>query len=246
MSTPTPELIKPVYEWHTRVATYDVGPDRLLTPSAQLRLQQEAGELHFGEGGLHFQGVAACGLAFVVAQNNAVITRRPEVGERIVLKTWSKGVQGAKFLRSYRFEDENGNVLIDSTASFVLVDVENHTLLRPSQFPFHVKHNEETQNDCPLPPRLRMPAEAIPSGTHTVRFSELDFNGHLNNTRYADIVFDALSADKAANLKEFSVAFVKEAKLHDTLTLTTAEEDGYTFLQATKEDGTVCFTARVK
>ena len=241
-----PERIRPVYEWHTQVATYDVGPDRLLTPSAQLRLQQEAGERHFGEGGLNFDGVAAFGMAFVVLQNNAVVYRRPAIGEAVTVKTWSRNVKGMRFFRCYRFEDAQGHILIDSVASFALVDVREHTLLRPSQFPAEVAHQPDLPHGCPDPAKLRLPETMTPCGEHPVRLSELDFNGHLNNTRYADIVFDNLPAETASQMSGFSITFSHEAKCGDVLQLARARrEDGAWMLTAQNGDQT-CFTAEVR
>lgn len=237
------EAIQPVFSWHTRVATTDVGPDRLLTPSAQLRYQQEAGELHFGEGGLGFDAIAAMGMAFLVLQNNCVIYRRPASGEPIVVKTWSHSVKGIKFYRCYRFEDAAGNVLIDSMAVFALVDVKAHTLLRPSAFPYDIPHLDSEPHTCPLPPRLKMPADAAPCGEHVVTYSQLDFNAHLNNTRYADIAFDHLPPETAAQMTGFSLTFAHEARCGDKLTLTAATEENARLLCAQNGEET-CFIFR--
>ena len=245
MNTFAIDRIVPVYEWHTRVATTDVGPDRLLTPAAQLRFQQEAGERHFGAGGLGFQGVAEHGLAFVIVQNNCRVIRRPAACEEITVKTWSRCVKGAKFYRCYRFEDAEGNVLIDSVGVFVLVDVNHHTMLRPSQFPYDMPHCPDGDNTCPDPVRLRLPEAAEACPAHTVRLSELDFNAHLNNTRYADIVFDCLPADAAATMDGFSIAFMHEAKAGDVLALTRAYDNGAWYVQAQNGENT-CFTAQVR
>lgn len=241
-----PERIKPIYEWRTQVATYDVGPDRLLTPSAQLRLQQEVGERHFGEGGLNFEGVAAFGMAFVVLQNNAVIIRRPAIGEEIVIKTWSRNVKGMRFFRCYRFEDAAGNTLIDSIASFALVDVKEHTLLRPTQFPVEVEHQPDLPHSCPEPAKLKMPEQAQACGEHTVTLSQLDFNGHLNNTRYADIVFDYLPADTASTMRGFSITFSHEAKQGDVLALSRVKNENGAWLVTAQNGDQTCFTAEVR
>ena len=240
-----PEQIRDVYEWHTRIASYDVGPDRLLTPAAQLRLQQEAGERHFGEGGLHFEGIAAFGMAFLVLENNAVITRRPSIGEEITVKTWSRNIKGLRFFRCYRFEDAAGHTLIDSVASFALVDLNTHMLLRPSSFPIEVAHCPDLPHTCPDPARITVPAASEPCGDHTVALSELDFNGHLNNTRYADILFDVLPPDTAAQMRGFSITFSREARLGDCLKLLRVkDEKGWTVAAQNGENP--CFAARVE
>ena len=245
MREPHPECIPAVFAWHTRVATTDVGEDRLLTPSAQLRFQQEAGELHFSEGNLGFEGVAALGMAFVAVQNNCVILRRPTVGEAITVTTWSEGIRGVKFFRRYRFTDASGETLIDSVATFVLVDMKEHRMLRSSEFPFEVLHAPDEPHICPEPPRLRASKTATACGTHKVTVSQLDFNGHLNNTRYADIVFDFLPPKTASTMEGFSIAFSKEAKLGDTLTVFVEKQDEQWFLHAQNGDD-VCFTAQVR
>ncbi len=241
---PCPEKIVPVYSWHTRVQTVDVGPDRLLTPTAQLRLQQEVGERHFGEGGLGFDRLASLGMAFLIIQNNAVIYRRPQAGEAIVVKTWSHSVKGIKFFRCYRFETEDGACLIDSLAVFALVDVHSHRLLRPSEFTFDVPHVSDLPHTCPMPPRLRE-EEGEAAGEHRVTASQLDFNGHLNNTRYADIAFDALDADAPARMNGFSILFAHEARLGDTLRMTRADsDDAWTVIAHNGEK--LCFIARIE
>jgi len=240
-----PELIVPIYAWHTRVQTVDVGPDRRMTPTAQLRLQQEVGERHFSEGGLGFDRLAGLGLAFLMIANNAVIHRRPSAGEAIVVKTWSHSVKGIKFYRCYRFETEQGERLIDSVAVFALVDVKEHRLLRPADFPFVISHVSDEPHTCPMPARLREPQEVTSTGEHRVTVSQLDFNGHLNNTRYADIAFDALPPDAAACMSGFSIRFEREAKLGDTLSVAVSAEE-QAWIVSAKNGGELCFVAQIR
>lgn len=240
-----PEAIKSVYEWHTTVATVDVGPDRLLTPTAQLRMQQEVGEMHFSEGGLGFDSIADLGMAFLLSQNHAVIYRRPKACEAVTVKTWSHSVKGIRFFRCYRFEDADGQTLIDSTAAFVLVDVKAHTLLRPKSFPYAVPHCPDLPHTCEMPPTLKKADEMTFIGKDVVRYSQLDFNGHLNNTRYADIVFDHLPNDVMPRLKGFSIGFVHEAKQGDTLSVSCAQQENGYLLHAQNGEQT-CFLAEVR
>ena len=44
--------------------------------------------------------------------------------------------------------------------------------------------------------------------TKTVRYSDLDINGHMNNTKYADVLVDALSVD------ELKDRFISEMQLN--------------------------------
>lgn len=251
MNPVCPQNIQAVYAMNTRISTFDVDPDRLLTPSAQLRLQQEVGERHFGEGGMGFEGMAAAGLAFVTVQNNCVIYRRPAVNEQVTLETWNRGTRGVRFFRGYRFLSASGELLIDSTCSFALVDVHTHTLERPEAFeriaPLAAVPAPVRESTCPDPQRIRLPSSMTEAGRHTVRYSQLDFNGHLNNTCYADVMCDYAPLSPVGKaVKGFSVIYLHEAKQGDTLSLTAAmqqEEEGVRLFMQGDNGGKPCFTA---
>ncbi len=251
MRSACPEKIQAVYSMKTQISTFDVDPDRLLTPAAQLRLQQEAGERHFGEGGMGFEGMADVGLAFVTVQNNCVIYRRPAANEKVTVETWNRGTRGVRFFRGYRFVSAAGEVLIDSTCSFALVDVNSHTLERPSALerfaPLSLIPAPLCESTCPDPVKIRLPSQMTEAGRHTVRYSQLDFNGHFNNTCYADVLCDyAPLSPVGRTVKGFSIAYLHEAMEGDTLMLTAGskEESGAVriFMQG-DNGGQPCFTA---
>jgi acyl-ACP thioesterase len=85
----------------------------------------------------------------------------------------------------------------------------------------------------PSPPRR---AEGSDSMSFTVPFSYVDLNGHMNNTRYFDLVEDCIGAAAAGKeLKEICVEYQNEARLGETLLLRWGEEEGNCFLSGETE-----------
>ena len=117
------------YSWDIKIDSYMVGPDSLLRPSYLLKLQQEAGERQFGEGGLGFEGLLKEGLVFVLTRLNTVILRAPRVNETVRLLTWHRQPKGAQFFRCYQFLENEGESLVESVSAFSLVDPVEHKLL---------------------------------------------------------------------------------------------------------------------
>ncbi len=229
------------------VASYDVGQDSLLTLSALLRLQQEAGERHFLCGGLGFTALAEHGMAFVVLQASAVFTRRPAMGEEIALETWCLPNKGVRFLRAYRVLNDGGSPLIESVSSFALVRTTDHSPLRPCALDaFHIPPPPGYPIGCPEPKRLSPPSDLSPVGEFTVRRSHLDFLGHFNNSRYADLIDDfspvPLTGDTVG---AFTLSFRREAKLGETLAIATGQDGERLFLRGDHARG-VCFEAEVR
>ena len=65
-------------------------------------------------------------------------------------------------------------------------------------------------------------------GSHCVKYSDLDYNGHVNNVKYTAWVLDSLPQDLVCGhfLREVSINFNKEARRGDTVTLLHTEADG--------------------
>ena len=73
---------------------------------------------------------------------------------------------------------------------------------------------------------LSVPGSLAPKQTdrqaqRTVRFTDLDINGHMNNCRYLDWICDLLPSDfhKDASAAEFTVCYLSEAREDETVTL---------------------------
>lgn len=214
------------YTWELKIASYDAGRDRRLRPSNQLKLQQEVGELHLGIGGLDYDAFYQHGMVFVLTRTRTVIHRAPLLDEHVKLRTWHRDSQGAQFFRCYQFLDSGERPLIESVSAFALVDSETHKILRASAFDrFGVDSQTGRFNGCPDPVKLKLPAELVPAGERPVRWSDTDYNRHLNNTVYADILCDYLPGRmEGKRLTEYAISFLREAGEGEVLSIETAQQ----------------------
>lgn len=234
------------YAWPLKIATYDTGPDQCLRPASILKLQQEVGELHLGAGGLGYQVLLEAGMAFLLTRTNCVIHRMPRLNETVTLRTWHRGTRGAQFYRCYVFEDARGVPLVESVTAFALVDVQDHRLLRPEAFDrFALATQTDVYNGCPDTGKWRPSVELQPVDRHVVRWSETDWNGHLNNTVYADYLCDYVPGGMAGKqMTGFSIAFLKEAREGEVLQMAAGADGTEAFVVGTHERG-ICFEAKM-
>ncbi len=244
--------VAPDYTWNIRINSFEVGPDRRLRLSNQLKLQQEVGELHLSAGGLSYDELYRHGMAFVLTRLHTVIHRAPLLGEQVRLRTWHRDSKRAQFFRCYQFLDQEGRTLIDSVTAFALVDVKDHKLLRPTVFEqFGLAEQPDRRGNCGDPAKLRPPAGLAAAGERTVHWSDIDCNGHLNNTVYADIACDHLPGGmEGKRIAEASIAFVHEAMEGNVLSLFAGtegeEQPGYAgWVVGDLPDGRRCFEARI-
>ena len=234
-------IIQNEYMLPVTVATYDVGPTGELRLSAILRYQQEVAERHFAAGHLGWQALAREGLAFVTSRWRCRITRLPQLGEKLTLHTWHRDRRGPRFFRCYDWRDEAGTTVLSGVMQFALVSTEEHRLLKGEVFDrFGLQNQPEKDVDCPEPAKYPLPPLTA-KGSYTVGRSDMDLSHHMNNTRYGDLLWDALPETFAlSDIREVQMHFAGECRLGDALTLAAAVEADAAYAQVNNPRGTAC------
>jgi len=201
-----------------RVRSFDVASDGLLSLPALAGYLQEAASRHAAALNVAFLKVDGHPVFWVLHQLRLQLHRRPAWAETVQVDTWPCGHQGLRAFRAYAVHDENGRLLAEGLSAWLLVDPMRR---RPVRLPAEVLRlrGEATS---PVPPETALPAvpETPPRWTDTVRvrFSDLDRNGHANNTRYLAWLLDALpDTQRARPLQTLTITFRSEARLDNTV-----------------------------
>ena len=219
-----------------RVKTYDVGPNSKLKLSALLRVCQEVSERHLESVNMGYTAMKEKGLVFLIISNAARICRLPFLGEELQIRTHPRGTMGVQFYRDYEFWSGE-ELLIRVMQTSVSVDPVEHKILRPKVFLsqgvfFDEKVPREEKIDKITPQELPQ------LGVREIRYSDVDYNHHLNNTIYGDIAMDFLP--EALREKQFAyeqIDYVSEALLGETLRICGREFDGGYLVQGYHERG---------
>ena len=77
-----------------------------------------------------------------------------------------------------------------------------------------------------LPIRFRIPSDAQfeEAASHTVRYSEIDCNRHMNNTNYPDMLCNRIPEMEKKEVKEFCINFLSEAPYNESIKIFRYEE----------------------
>lgn len=240
------KIIPTEYKLPLQVTSYDVGDNDRLRLSAVLRYQQEAGERHLRLAGLGWREMLEMGMVFVTSRWHTVIHRLPRMEEEVTLTTWHRNRKGPRFFRCYEWRDRQGALLIEGVMQFALVSVDEHRLLRGDEFMERAPLPDTDRTvACGDPVRFAV-RDLTDSGTYTVRWSDTDRNGHMNNTHYADLMLDYLPTHPTDETYpcEVDLHFAGECCLGDTLTVSAVREDGVDTVAGATDDGRR-FAARI-
>lgn len=226
----------------------DVDYNSVIRWSSLLSLMQRAADGHIEALGVSREQLVEHGMGWMLITLAAKMSYLPRYTETIEVTTWSKGSKGALWHRDYRFYNAAGHEMGTARSVWALVDIQKRKIMRPSAFPYDVPVHTESVGS-PLDKSV------IPEGSllkdmyaHTVRYSGIDSNGHLNNARYADLCWDTLTIDelKHKNVTGFKITYHQEARLNDQMTLRRSYgEDGIIYVQGVSSEGTNFFEAAI-
>ena len=194
-------------------------------PSALLRFAQDAAGEHCVLLGTDWNSMAKHRYFWAVVRQRMEITRLPKDGETVTVKTWPMPTTRVAYPRATEGFDEAGNSLFKIISLWVIMDMDTRAMVLPGKSGIDVPG---TSFGTELKAPGGLPAFEGSEDMHrTVTFSDLDVNGHMNNTRYLDWICDLLPAafHKDHPMKAVSICYMSEALEGQSLRLSHGEGD---------------------
>ncbi|KAK1437652.1 hypothetical protein QVD17_03447 [Tagetes erecta] len=192
------------YQQTVVVRSYEVGPDKTVTPQSILNLLQETALNHVWMSGLLGDGFGAThgmmknNLIWVVTRMQVQVDQYPIWGEILEIDTWvgASGKNGMR--RDWEIRSHTtGIVFARATSTWVMM---NQTTRRLSKMPDEVRaeiepwfiHKQAITEESPEKiDKLDDNAKYINSGLQAKR-SDLDMNHHVNNVKYVGWMLEAI------------------------------------------------------
>ena len=166
----------------------------LLKPSALLRYVEQVSADHARTFGMTDQFFKDHGIAFLVGKQALKFDRVPQRAEKLTLLTRAEASRRGSVKRITTVTDAEGKQVAMVDCRWIVVSLAENRILREPGWTVEGFWNETVEGELPL--QLHKCREGLASaGEWTVRYSQCDLNGHLNNAFYLDLVCDALPLD---------------------------------------------------
>ena len=177
------------------------------------------------------------GISWVLLSTSIELSRRIKPTEKIIGTTWHAGGRVPSFRRDFDFKDENGDVVAVGATVSTLFETEARKICLNKDKLAVVdleSHNPVLEG---LERRLKINSPSAVVETRRVRPSMTDGVGHVNNTRYGDFVYDAMTdseRDRLGDLKRIDVWFNYELLAGDE----------FEIIKCCENDDVICFGGR--
>jgi len=230
--------MQPLYVQHFFINDMAVDRYGFLKPSAILFYAQEVAGQHCMELSVDYDTLASRQMFWAVIRHRVQITRLPTRGETIRVETWPMPTTRVAYPRSVVAYDEAGNECFRSISLWVLMDLNTRNMILPGKSGIEVAGT--LRGNELAPPSSLAPALPGSHSSRTVAYTDLDRNGHMNNTRYLDWTWDLLPSafHLEHRAREITVCYFSEGLEGQTLELEWGfPEEGSLRLDANRSAG---------
>jgi len=178
------------------VSYWDVDREAKVLLPAVFKYLQEAAIKHADQFDAGTHAMATRGESWVLNRVAAAVHRYPQYEESLRVVTWSSGIRAFKGYRDFRIY--GGEELVVSASSLWLyVNLKSRSLVR---VPEEVAASFPSRSGDVFRPDLDkiklVPPDTASTPVHpvSIRYSDVDGNGHVNNTAYLDYLQTALAS----------------------------------------------------
>ena len=199
----------------------DIAVDRFgrMKPGMILFLAQEVAGRHCNLLSVDYDTLATKRMFWAVTRHRVQITRMPVRGETIRIETWPMPTTRVAYPRSVIAYDAQGNECFRAISLWVLMDLDKRSMILPGKSGISVVG---TLRGLELDTPNGLVAKDLRCHQHrSVCFTDLDRNGHMNNTKYLDWISDLLPSQFHENHqpREMTVCYFTESREGQTLQL---------------------------
>ena len=243
------------FSYKIKTNWHDTDANRCVRPSKIVEYMQETANRQCEDSGLPLDRLRdEHGLAFILGAISLNIKKPLHAYEEIEVRTWCREAKSYIFNRYFEIV-RDGEVVAEAASTWVLIDLNKKTMVRADHYDiFDGKfYYDEPIDPAALLKKARVPRELEMRevGKRRIVYSDIDYNMHMNNTRYPDMIADHIEelsrAESPMRIKSLSLSYLKESSLGATLSVSRSEidENGMIFIRTTNEQGETCLEAIV-
>ena len=178
---------------------------------------------------------------WVITRMTVEINRLPKCDEVIYVHTYPGKDMAMLYPRYFFITDAKGDVIVNASSIWALIDNVSRKVIVDREVISKLPP-EDFDEQLPLPEKITVPENRRFIEQRTIHYSDLDFNSHMNNVRYVELLMDVHDSAfyDEHHLKSISLNYMRELKEKEAVevftnasipeTIAVYSKDGLAFL----------------
>ena len=181
---------------------------------------------------------------WVITRMDVEISRLPKCNEKITVCTYPGKDLAMLYPRFFFVLDENNKVIIRASSIWALIDAKERKVI-VNRDVINKLPAETFEDELPLPSKIQAKEKKTFIETRKIHYSDLDFNCHMNNVHYVELLMDTHDSEfyKTNRPSFISLNYIKEIKEKDNVSVYSDNNSPETL--EVQVDGATSFLAKV-
>ncbi|MBO6280504.1 MAG: hypothetical protein J6M95_02870 [Bacilli bacterium] len=208
-----------MYKEKVQVTSIDVDQNLELRLSSLFKLMQSVASNHAESIKAGHWELFEHNLLWVVIRMEVKIYRTPILDEVITIGTHPGVTRSFIYPRYFEIYDSKGKLIIAASSMWAMINKDTRRVMVKPEGIKPIKP-ESDKDDLPLPEKVSGEANLLVD-KRKVKYTEIDLNGHLNNTQYIEFILDTHEPDfyKENRIASISINYDKEIKYGDEVSI---------------------------
>ncbi len=225
------------YTEHYQVMSHDIDVNGNVRPTMLLIYLQETANHQMRDRRPTYNELFDQHISFIITRLSLEVFAQLHEYDEIEVDTWAAGMKKATFLRGYEIR-RGEETVARAWGEWTTVDIVEGGVLPVTRVDLSNYESDEPPV-LDLPEKFRFPKDLAfqDLGSHRVDYSEVDMNAHMNNTRYADILWSNIPDVQRKVVTSINLRFRKEGLIGTDLKITRAPLDSDILKDPRAEEG---------
>ena len=226
------------------VSNNDVDARFLLKIPTIFRYFQDVALVATSEAKVDAMSLSEKNIDWVIMRMSVEIKRLPKCEEEIFVYTYPGKDMAMLYPRYFFIKDKDDNIIIRSSSIWALINNDSRKVIMDRDVVAKLPP-EEREDQLPLPLKIAIPEDMNFIEKRKIHYSDLDFNSHMNNVRYVELLMDAHDANfyKEHRVSAINLNYLKEIKEKEEVSVYTDSSNPETISVSTGD--TLAFLGKV-
>lgn len=157
---------------------------------------------------------------WVVLQYDLTVTKRPQEGDVVIIKTQAQEYNPYFAVRNFWLTTPTGEELVKIKSVFAMIDMEQRKMVRIPQSLMDAYQATKVKHIEKIPaPQAIDNNQPTQKQAYQVRYLDIDSNKHVNNAQYFDWLLDPLGAEflQGHELVNLNIKYANEVRYGQTI-----------------------------
>ena len=215
--------------------------------AAVLNEYMDIATLHAEELGVGADALARDSMFWLTVKTRVKVLRLPRMMETVTVRTWPEHRNGTRYNRYYSME-KAGEILSEGMTEWSVINTSTGRLVKDlALYPEHVIEDHPAPCSEPFEKFSKDVSDTEHLGEYTVRSTDIDLGGHMNNVAYCRALMSMLTSKEAETLFPGTIELQYRSSIYegDKVRVLKRSSDSKKEFYFVKEDGSVSFHALI-